>query len=173
MFESICNWIVLIAAVIVGITNIAKFFGKPIGLFKNKCNKEEKARTIAIIKEVLPELLKEHDLETRERYKADRERYLKEICADVTEIMKGILDQQNATIEKLTTSSKDILREKIMSLYQNGKATKTLEHYQKEALVQWYKDYKSMKGNSYIDKYYKRMNKWAVLPDPDQDEDEE
>jgi hypothetical protein len=32
--------------------------------------------------------------------------------------------------------------------------------YEKEALEQYYIDYKAEGGNSYIDKYYKRMSTW-------------
>jgi hypothetical protein len=60
-----------------------------------------------------------------------------------------------------------------MGLYHKGKSTRTLENWEKEALTQYYKDYKAMNGNSYIDKYYNRMKKWAVLPDEDADLDEE
>ena len=42
--------------------------------------------------------------------------------------------------------------------------------HEKEALDQYYIDYKAIKGNSYIDKYYNRMKKWSVVED-DEDDD--
>lgn len=120
---------------------------------------------------MLPEKFYEHDLETRDKYKSDRQQYLKEISADVTEAMTEVLQRQNEAISILTKSSKDVLREKIMAIYHKNKAERTLTYHEKEALEQYNKDYKEMKGNSYIDKYYGRMKKWAVLSDCD-DEDE-
>ena len=38
-----------------------------------------------------------------------------------------------------------------------------------ETIDELYKDYKSQEGNSYIDKYYKRMSNWEI----DYTEDEE
>jgi hypothetical protein len=43
---------------------------------------------------------------------------------------------------------------------------------EKERLDQFYKDYKALKGNSYIDKYYKRMSAWKIH-DYDDDGDSE
>ena len=41
---------------------------------------------------------------------------------------------------------------------------------ERERLDQYYKDYKALKGNSYIDKYYNRMKKWETVDDNDDDE---
>ena len=40
-------------------------------------------------------------------------------------------------------------------------------------MVQYYKDYKAINGNSYIDKYYNRMKKWAIVPDEYEEDNEE
>ena len=71
-------------------------------------------------------------------------------------------------ISHLRMEGKDVLREKIMGIYNAGKKTKTLTQHQREALGQYYKDYKAEHGNSYIDKYYSRMILWEVY-----DENEE
>ena len=65
----------------------------------------------------------------------------------------------------LTESSKDMLRDKIMDIYSRSKAKKVLTYHDKESLEQYYKDYKAEKGNSYIDKYYKRMCTYEVEED--------
>jgi hypothetical protein len=71
----------------------------------------------------------------------------------------------------LVISAKDVLREKIMGIYHKNKRDKTLTLNEKEALDQYYIDYKAMKGNSYIDKYYNRMKKWRVIEDDYEDDD--
>jgi hypothetical protein len=71
--------------------------------------------------------------------------------------------------ETLCISAKDVLREKIMQLYFKNKKDKMLTLHEKEALDQYYIDYKAIKGNSYIDKYYNRMRLWQVIDDDDED----
>jgi hypothetical protein len=71
----------------------------------------------------------------------------------------------------LVISAKDVLREKIMGIYLKNKKDKILTLNEKEALDQYYVDYKAMKGNSYIDKYYNRMKKWRVIEDDYEDDD--
>lgn len=68
-------------------------------------------------------------------------------------------------MEIMIKSGKDVLREKIMAIYHKHKKQRTLQQHEREALTEWYKDYKAMNGNSYIDKYYKRMETWLVIPD--------
>ena len=65
----------------------------------------------------------------------------------------------------------DVLREKIMMLCHKNKKDRKLSWHEREALTQYYKDYKAMNGNSYIDRYYSRMSTWAV--DEDDYEDDE
>jgi len=52
----------------------------------------------------------------------------------------------------------------------SGHLTRTLEEHEKETLTQYYKDYKAIGGNSYIDKYYERMETWAVISDDYEEE---
>ena len=111
----------------------------------------------------MPDILYKHDLETREKYLADRQNYLQEIKKEVLlEIQSklGTVDKLTEQYEALVISAKDVLREKIMQIYFKNLDSKTLTQHEKEALDQYYKDYKAMKGNSYIDKYYKRMETW-------------
>ena len=147
-------WILLIGAVIVAVTNIAKFLGHPIKFARNRQNKiiderakgalintlkgnEEKidAEIINLIKKELPDI---YDVSYT---------MTEEILPTLQEIKEINLDQNNR-IEILFDSSKDVLREKIMGIYHKNKANKTLKIYEKEALDQYYKDYKKEDGNS-------------------------
>jgi hypothetical protein len=65
-----------------------------------------------------------------------------------------------------------VLREKIMAIYHKNKQARTLSEYEREALEQYYKDYKALKGNSYIDKRYGRMSKWQIVYDEELDDEE-
>jgi hypothetical protein len=50
-------------------------------------------------------------------------------------------------------------------MYEQNKEKKSLRFFEKEALTQYYKDYKTMGGNSYIDRIYGRMVTWTVEED--------
>ena len=59
-----------------------------------------------------------------------------------------------------------------MQVYFKNKKDKTLTLHEKEALDQYFIDYKAIKGNSYIDKRMGRMNKWQVIYDEEIDDEE-
>ena len=104
---------------------------------------------IDIIEEVLPDLLATHDASMDAKFSA--------------------IDKIKEDVAALAESAKDVLREKIMAIYHKNKRVRRLEEHEKEALTQYYKDYKAIKGNSYIDKYYGRMKNWEVIPDDYED----
>ena len=171
--QTICNIIIVVGGAIVAIKNVAEWFGKPIRFFKKKSDDNFDAKVIAIIKKIIPDMLIEHDLETRAKYRADRENYLQEIKKEVLASIQQELGQvANLTeqYEALVISAKDVLREKIMTIYHKNKRDRTLTEHEKEALDQYYIDYKAMKGNSYIDKYYNRMKKWGIIIEDYDDE---
>ena len=186
--------IIIIAGVLLAISNIYKFFANGGKAVKNKIDENrteqlqaEKTRTketiaeeyeaktekrkaeiLEVMKESLPSLLVEHDLETRKKYLADREKYLQDIKEAVVrevETQLNAIDMIQEDMTALAESAKDVLREKIMAMYHKNKRHRQLEEHEKEALTQYYKDYKAIGGNSYIDKYYGRMETWEVIPD--------
>jgi hypothetical protein len=170
--QTVCNVIIIVGGAIMAIKNVAEWFGKPIRLFKKRSDDNFDEKVVTIIKREMPALFYEHDLKIRDQYRADREQYLKDITAEVIKNIKGELNQvHDLTLqyETLCISAKDVLREKIMQLYFKNKKDKTLSLHEKEALDQYYVDYKAIKGNSYIDKYYNRMKLWQVIDDDEED----
>lgn len=173
--QTVCNIIIIVGGAIMAIKNVAEWFGKPIRFFKKKSTDNFEERVKEILNKVLPDMLVAHDLEVRDRYKADREAYLQDIKKEVLKEIKTELSQVSQLTEQyeaLAISAKDVLREKIMAVYHKNKKDRTLTCNEKEALDQYYVDYKAIKGNSYIDKYYKRMMRWTVIDD-DYNEEEE
>jgi protoporphyrinogen oxidase len=78
-----------------------------------------------------------HDLETKEKYKADRDKYLHEIKEEVIDSIEDDLDaihQLQKDVAIMAESAKDVLREKIMVIYHKGKRTKSMPLHQREAL---------------------------------------
>lgn len=167
---SVVDLIILIGALCGAIYKIWDFFAKPTSKLKQRARDKERARIITILDEVLPEKLKAHDLETRDKYRADRERYLQEIKTEVLSAIGGSVSKNEEDLEALIMSQRDVLREKIMRIYHGYKHERTFPLYEEEALKQYYRDYKKLNGNSYIDKYYSRMEKWSVVFDEYDDE---
>lgn len=181
MFQNFYDFILATSVFLVAILDIYGFFAKPTSFLKKRAIEQEKKRIGEVLNETLPPILEARDIATRDKYRQDRQTYLEEIknevvaqisteFGDTIQEIKDINVQQNATIDVLARSSRDILREKIMAIYHKGRKTKTLLLWEKEALNQYYIDYKAEGGNSYIDKYYNRMMTWAVIDQDDLDE---
>lgn len=142
--------------------------GKPIKLFKNRADENFEEKVIAVLHKVLPDILLSHDHETRIKYLADRKQYLDDIKNEVVREISSKLDSVDALsvqYKALEISAKDVLREKIVCMYENNKDARKLRHFERRALDQYYIDYKAMNGNSYIDIIYNRMITWEVEPD--------
>lgn len=168
--SNIVDFIILLGALCVAIYQIWNFFAKPTSKIKTRVRQKRKDEIIVVLKEVLPEELKGHDLEVRDRYKADRQRYLQEIKAEVLAAIGGGVSKNKEELEALMISQRDVLREKIMRIYHIYKKDRAFPLYEQEALKQYYKDYKRLNGNSYIDKYYGRMEGWKIIYDDYDDE---
>lgn len=163
--SQVVDLIILIGALCAAIYKIWDFFAKPTSTLKKKINDKERKRISAILDEELPKRFLDHDLQTREKYKADRQQYLIDIKNEVINAIGGNVTQNQADMEVLKISARDVLREKIMRIYRDGRMTRTLHEDDRDALIQYYKDYKALKGNSYIDDRYERMKKWTVVYD--------
>ncbi len=164
--------IILIGALFLAVERIFK----PLLQLKKKGDANLEEKIIEVLDRVLPDILLEHDKETRKKYQADREKYLQDIKCEVLKCIQGELSQVeelNLQYETLAISARDVLREKIMAIYHKNKRDRRMSGYEREALTQYYKDYKAINGNSYIDKYYARMKNWATDEDDYLDDDEQ
>ena len=66
-------------------------------------------------------------------------------------------------IYNLTNGMKCQLRSDMLHTYYSNKDTKTIRQYELENFVLLYKAYKSLKGNSFIDKINKEVMTWEVI----------
>ncbi len=171
--SELVDYIILLGALCAAIYKIYDFFATPTSKIKQRAREKEKARIKAIVNEIMPQILYDHDLKTKEKYKSDRQNYLNEIKDEILQEIGDDLSSNTRTIDALVISAKDVLREKIMAIYHKNKYNRTMTEYEREALNQYYVDYKALHGNSYIDKRYNRMDKWKVIYDDDPYDDEE
>ena len=175
--ESICDLIVVVGAAYFTIIKIINSFAKPSSKIKKKQEEKERERTKQFLNEIMPEYFKQYNEEFKKLILQNENIYINKIKGKVVEELreelkeiKNINKKQNKQLDELNeklmlinNSSKDVMRQKIMAIYHNNKKQKTLSIYDKEALDELYKDYKSQLGNSYIDKYYNRMKNWNII----------
>jgi hypothetical protein len=83
IFNLICNGIIFASAVFLAIKNIAEMVGKPIKFIKKKTDRDFEEKVEAIVRRIMPEILLDHDHETRVKYLADRQKYLEDIKREV------------------------------------------------------------------------------------------
>lgn len=195
---TICDIVILVAAVLGAITGIWKFIfnsGKGIKKTVDKVTEEREAelnakvdariaekvqpmidqaaRTLTasfegLLDKHLPERLEAHDLETRQKYLSDRQRYLCEIKDEVVTVIQDkiiAIETHEDQMSVFTEVLKELLRERIMEIYRRNKHLRQLEEHERFELKQAYASYKSINGNSYIDGYYATMKEWETVPD--------
>lgn len=63
----------------------------------------------------------------------------------------------------LANGMKCQLRSDMLHIYYANKHSKRIRQYEMENFVYLYKAYKSLKGNSFIDKIYKEVMTWEVV----------
>lgn len=66
-------------------------------------------------------------------------------------------------ILNLTNGMKCQLRSEMLRIYYENKDADEIRQYELENFIMLYKAYKSLKGNSFIDKIYKEIMTWDVL----------
>ena len=175
----LCDYIILAGAVVMAIYNIIKVFAKPTSIFKRKKEKEYQDKIKRTLDTLMPEYLEAHDLKTRDKYLADRERYLHEISDEVfgkveTDLRNIQNDnkKQNEVIELLRKQAIDVLRQKIEKIYYDYRSTKEIPRFALENLEELYADYTKGGGNHHIKRLYQRMKTWKVIDElPEYDKD--
>ena len=173
--QTICNWIILIGSVLLATERIyTNLIKKPATKLNEKQTKIFNANFDRRLESMMPKILAQHEETVRaeravenQELLGDVEKIIEEKTAPYFKELERINKEQNQQIKILTESSRDMLRDKIMNIYNQNKATKTLSFHDKESLEQYYKDYKAEDGNSYIDKYYGRMSSWLIEDDID------
>lgn len=179
MLSDVVDIVILVAAFLMALLNIYNFFAKPTSFLKRKQQENLKDKIKEVLDETMPGYLEEHDLKTRNKYLADRQKYLQEIETEVlshTEKdlreIKSMNENQSKIIDLLRKNTLDVLRQKIEKIYYDYRVEKKMPRYIKESLDELYKDYTEGGGNHHIGKLYTRMCEWEVydaIPEYDKD----
>lgn len=138
MLNTICNYIVLAGAVVGAIVAILNAIGKPIVFFRKRKEKEQEEKLDKITQHV---------------------------SNKVVELITPQLEEIKQQNEVLVEGQRDTLRQFIVSFYHHHKLLRQITETEWEMIQEFYKDYKAINGNHYVDNLYHRMENWDVVPD--------
>lgn len=83
------------------------------------------------------------------------------VSAAVT--LVGIIVSYLVTIDKVMDGQRCLLRSEMLRIYYHNRDRGEIRQYEYENFVLLYEAYKKLKGNSFIDKIYKEVQKWKVV----------
>lgn len=78
-------------------------------------------------------------------------------------VLLGVIVPVIVSIRKIADGTRCQLRSEMLRIYYRHKDTEKIRQYELENFVMLYNAYKSLKGNSFIDKIYKEVMSWDVV----------
>jgi hypothetical protein len=78
-------------------------------------------------------------------------------------VLIGVITPVIVMIFKLINGQKCQLRSDMLEIYYHNKDDQKIRQYEYENFVYLYEAYKALKGNSFIDKIYKEVQKWEII----------
>jgi hypothetical protein len=84
----------------------------------------------------------------------------------ITEIgvLLGVIIPVIVWVVKIANGQKCQLRNDMLRIYYRNQETGVIRQYEYENFVFLYEAYKALKGNSFIDKIYKEVQTWEIVP---------
>lgn len=78
-------------------------------------------------------------------------------------VLLGVIVHVIVSIRKIAAGTRCQLRSEMLRIYYRHKDTEKIRQYELENFVMLYEAYKSLKGNSFIDKIHKEVMSWDVV----------
>ena len=76
----------------------------------------------------------------------------------------GVIIPVILSIRKIANGTRCQLRSEMLRIYYKHRETEKIRQYEYENFVYLYEAYKTLKGNSFIDKIYSEVKTWEILP---------
>lgn len=91
---------------------------------------------------------------------------LTDIATLITEIgvLLGVVIPVIVLVRKVANGQRCQLRSEMLRIYYRHREEGKIRQYEYENFVMLYEAYKALKGNSFIDKIYKEVQTWEVIP---------
>lgn len=92
--------------------------------------------------------------------------YLTTVTTLIAEIgvLLGVIIPVISTVRKIADGQRCQLRSEMLRIYYHAKKTGEIHQYEYENFVMLYDAYKALKGNSFIDKIYKEVQEFEIIP---------
>lgn len=87
------------------------------------------------------------------------------IATLITEIgiLLGVVIPVIVSVRKVSNGTKCQLRSEMLRTYYRHKESGKIRQYEYENFVMLYEAYKTLKGNSFIDRIYKEIQDWEIV----------
>lgn len=79
-------------------------------------------------------------------------------------VLLGVIIPVIVTMHKISNGTKCQLRSEMLQIYYKNVEKGEMRQYEYENFVYLYEAYKALRGNSFIDKIYKEVQTWRVIP---------
>lgn len=79
-------------------------------------------------------------------------------------ILLGVIIPVFVFIKKIADGQRCQLRSEMLRIYYHNREKEKIRQYEFENFAMLYKAYKALKGNSFIDKIFKEVQEWDVIP---------
>ena len=79
-------------------------------------------------------------------------------------VLLGVIIPVIVSIRKIATGTKCQLRSEMLRIYYHNRESGQIRQFEYENFVMLYEAYKALKGNSFIDKIYKEVQSWEIIP---------
>lgn len=78
-------------------------------------------------------------------------------------VLLGVIIPIVVSIRKIANGTKCQLRSEMLRIYYHNRTQKTIRQYEYENFVFLYEAYKALKGNSFIDEIYEKVQTWEIV----------
>jgi len=78
-------------------------------------------------------------------------------------VLLGVIVPVVVWIKRVANGQKCQLRHDMLQIYYKHRESKTIRQYEYENFVLLYEAYKALKGNSFIDEIYEKVQKWEIV----------
>ena len=84
----------------------------------------------------------------------------------VTEIgiLMSVVVPVIVAVRKISNGTRCQLRSEMLRTYYRHREDGQIRQYEYENFIMLYEAYKALKGNSFIDKIYKELQEWEIIP---------
>lgn len=79
-------------------------------------------------------------------------------------VLLGVVTPVIVSVRKISNGTKCQLRSEMLRIYYHHREKETIRQYEFENFIMLYEAYKALKGNSFIDKIFKEVQSWEIVP---------